>query len=166
MDPNDEPAGGLIGPTADSFRLKMYWEMGYNWQGSRSEEKYCMEQSGSEVKVQDCDKGNTWFEFLNMESNGMTQIKVAENDLCLEIVGNNAMELQRCEMDTSRNYTRQKFVALNGSFRSGGNKFEIGTVFRPGGCLSQQHHPRPGEVVKRVECPNTRDDDTSYWVRY
>jgi len=117
-------------------------------------------RSGNQLEVQNCDSRNAWFEFVTF--NGLTQIKLAEDDLCIEVTGTTTTELQSC-VDPTEDRPRQKFVALNGSFNNGG-KFEIGTVHTPG-CLTQQHHPRPGEVIKREDCPDTRDDDTSFWVK-
>ena len=119
-------------------------------------------RSGNEIEVQNCDSRNTWFEFVTF--NGLTQIKVAEEDVCIEVSGGISTTLQTC-VDPTEDHPRQKFVALNGSFNNG-EKFEIGTVHNPGGCLTQHHHPRPGEVIKRGDCPTTRDHDTSFWVKY
>jgi hypothetical protein len=142
----------------------MYWEKGYKWQEIREEQFFCIEcvsgcRSGHQINVERCNSGNPWFEFLNMESDGTAQIMVAETDLCIELVVRITIELQQC--DASLNYTRQKFIALNGNFLWS-KKFEIGTVHHPGGYLSQQHHPKSGEI----DCPETRDDGTSFWMRY
>jgi hypothetical protein len=166
--PIDVPEGP-VGPTQKSFRLRMYWEEGYNWQEIKEEQFFCMDcdsgcSRGHNVSVHKCGSSSTWFEFLNMESDGTTQLMVAESSVCLELVGSAKIEIQECA-DVALNYTRQKFVALNGNFLWG-NKFEISTVHRPGSCLSQQHHPRSGELIKRIECPTTRDDYTSFWTKY
>lgn len=117
------------------------------------------------MEIHTCDRNSECLEFRNLiRLNGSeyAQIKIADRNLCFEIVGQNRMELREC-VDTD--YPRQQFVAMNGSF-SGGGRFEIGTVFRPGGCLTQQHHPRRGERIKREDCGVPRGDDTSFWVRY
>jgi hypothetical protein len=49
-----------------------------------------------------------------MESDGSAQKMVAETDLCIELVVRITIELQQC--NASLNYTRQKFIALNGNF--------------------------------------------------
>lgn len=51
---------------------------------------------------------------MNMESDGSAQKMVAETDLCIELVVRITIELQQC--NASLNYTRQKFIALNGNF--------------------------------------------------
>ena len=133
--------------------------------------KWCIEcdgscSSGNQLEIKTCDDDNDCFEWRNLSVSGgqqYTQIQVAGTNTCVELVGNNRVELRQCNEDFA-NYPRQQFVALNGSF-TGPGRFEIGTVYRPG-CLTQQHHPRSGEEIKREDCEDTRDDDTSFWVKY
>ena len=55
--------------------------------------------------------------------------------------------------------------ASNQSFSevSASGKFELLTDDRSGRCLSQHHHPKPGEVVYPEKCEKTRRYDTTYW---
>jgi hypothetical protein len=155
-----------MAPIRGSFRLKLYWEPGYFWQEETIERKWCMECDGTgcdfddSIHVQRCGSSNTWFVFENLR-NGETQVRVAGKNLCLELISNNSIRLRNC--DSSKD--RQKFRAGLGSF--GGDKFELQTIVHTG-CLSQQHHPKADEVIRRYDCevPRSRGDRTNFWNRY
>jgi len=166
--PSDETAKP---PIPGAFRLKLYWEPGFEWQEQFWEQEWCMrcessmKSEGGPCELFDtfttetCNDDTTWFVFENLASNGETQLQIAESALCLELIGQRQIELRTCVASSAR----QKFVAGLGSF--GGEKFELKTVVN-GGCLSQHHHPKPDEIIYRNDCETTRDSDTSFWMQY
>lgn len=159
--PGDETA---TPPVSGAFRLKLYWEYGYDWQQEFWEQEWCMRcdgsdcNSGDDINIHYCDDKSTWFVFDNMSSNGQTQVKIANTKLCLEWNDNYDMYVKTCDKSTDR----QKFDAGQGSFS--GKRFELRTS--DDGCLTQDHHPRDGELVFVEDCDTPRDDDTSYWNKY
>jgi hypothetical protein len=160
IDPQEKDSVSVSG----SFRLKLYWEEGYYWQQETIERKWCMRCVGTTCNVNDkihihkCDDSSTYFVFRN-RSGGTTQIQVAGQDLCLQLVSTNTIELRPC--DDSKKH--QKFRAGLGSFS--GHKFELQTIINEG-CLTQPHHPKDGEEVSRWDCEIPREDTTNYWNRY
>ena len=134
------------------FLLKLYWERGYKWQGETTERKWCMEASGLNVKIQECDnneRDQVWFEEKG-------QIKTGDGSLCLTRVRRKYVRLIRCTGSSSQKW---------GGFKSKG-PFEP----RPKGvkskCLTQHHHPRAGETVFLQSCGKARKSDTSKWNTY
>ena len=80
--PGDETARP---PVAGAFRMKMYWEFGYDWQEEFWEQEWCIECLGSKCKANDeiflgsCMDDNAWFVFENLR-NGEAQLKIAKTD--------------------------------------------------------------------------------------
>lgn len=71
------------------------------------------------------------------------------------------------ECDPNNKY--QRFIATNGtSFFDGQKKFEISQVDFQKQCVSNDHHPKPGEVVELHSCTALREDSsqTALWTRY
>jgi Ricin-type beta-trefoil lectin domain len=142
----------------------MYWQQGYYWQEERIERKWCFEcrsgrcGSGVEIAIRKCDSGNTRFEYVG---SGQVQVKVAGQDLCLELMesNNRDIKLQKCDPGSRR----QLFTAGPGDFN--GSRFELQTV-QVAGCLSNPHHPRDGELIRRQNCAGARFDTTSYYNKY
>lgn len=160
--PDDETAHP---PVKGAFRLKKYWEIGFEWQEETWEQEWCMQCGGTgcnvgdEIFIRTCRDKNTWFVYANQESDGRAQLKVANSNLCLQWVDARDVRVRNC----NANEPRQKFRALNGSF--GGPKFEISTAKKEG-CLTQHHHPKDGEKIFRSDCGTTRTYDTSFWTEY
>jgi len=160
-------------PVAGAFRLKLYWEYGYKWQGQSWEKEYCMiceasmEDRGAQCESDDlltidtCNDESTWFVFENLLSDGQTQLQVAESTLCLEQVSSRRVELRTCQATSSH----QKFVAGDGSFFGDDDKFELKPAYERG-CLSQPHHPKPDELIFVTGCDSARNSDTSFWNPY
>ena len=141
--------GGGGGSGNGGFRLKLYWQRGYYWQ-----EGGC--RSGASLDIHNCDRGGTRFEFVG---SGRIQIKVRGTNLCMALVGRNAIELRNCDSGDDR----QRFTAGAGDFN--GRRFEFNPVVN-GGCVSNSHHPKDGEVIYRQTCQRSRVSTTSYWVKY
>jgi hypothetical protein len=165
--PNDELAKP---PVNGAFRLKKYWQFGYKWQDEFWEQEWCAQCTGGTtdgcevddtVHISYCSHDrSTWFVYKNLKNN-VAQIQVADkSNLCLQLVGNNDIFVKVCDGAN----TRQKFKALNGTFGSSG-KFELGTT-AVAGCISQEHHPKDGEILFRMDCALTRKHTTSYWTQY
>jgi hypothetical protein len=165
-DDGGDSSGGGGGSSGSSFRIKMYWQQGYYWQEERIERKWCLDcrsgrcGSGVEITIRKCDSGNTRFEFVG-GSGGQVQIKVTGQDLCLELMesNNRDIKLQKCTTGSRR----QLFTAGPGDFN--GSRFELQPV-QVAGCLSQPHHPRDGELIRRQNCAGARFDTTSYYNKY
>jgi hypothetical protein len=161
INPSDETARP---PVAGAFRLKQHWERGYNWQEEFWEQEWCMKCGGSSCEVDDqifigyCGDDSTWFVYKNLLNNA-TQFNIATTNLCLEWVDPRDIRVRTCNATS----VRQKFRAGNGSF--GGAKFELITAAREG-CLTQQHHPRDGELIFRSNCTKARWYHTSFWNKY
>jgi hypothetical protein len=166
IDPSDET---MTPPVNGSFLFKMFWKFGYKWQDEFWEQEWCMQCKGGTTN--DCEvddtvivsycsyEHSTYFVYKNLKNN-VAQLQVAaKSNLCLQLVGNNDILVKVCDGTN----VRQKFKALNGTFGNG--KFELGTVARDG-CIAQQHHPKDGEILFRMDCALTRKHTTSYWVQY
>jgi hypothetical protein len=159
---NGGGGGGGSGSGGSSFRIKMWWQPGYDWQEESFERKWCLQcrnscNVGVEIAIRECSSGNTKFEFVGSSS---VQVKVSGKDLCMELMSsdNRKITLQKCSSSS-----RQKFTAGLGSFS--GEKFELQTV-AVSGCVTQEHHPRDGELIRRQGCDGARFDTTSFYNKY
>jgi hypothetical protein len=112
--------------------------------------------------IKECDDDNTRFNFINPSADSV-QIKVANEDLCLEVISDmdrRKVTLENC--DTGNIY--QRFIAGEmGDFS--GDRFELQPIARPG-CLTQRHHPKDDEYIYLEVCEEARDDLTSFWNKY
>lgn len=167
--PSDETARP---PTNGSFRLKMFWMYGYDWQNIFWEEEWCMQcqdrlgnsqcRSGDDVEISTCDDENTWFELVNRDGTE-AQLRIAQTDLCLEMVGEksywgrrrNAIEVRDCSSSNENQYF---------SARWGDDRFEIRTP--NDGCMSQDHHPKDHEEIFSEDCDRADYQDTKDWFMY
>lgn len=143
-DPTSEPRAEPqdIG-RVPSFRLKLYWEDGYFWQEERREREWCMDCSpggcsnGDHLQLEKCGSGITRFEFVgNIEE---VQIKVSDENLCLEFENKLDIKLRRCDSGDDK----QKFGPGRGDFE--GRRFELIPTTKTNRALSQHHHPRENE---------------------
>jgi hypothetical protein len=144
----------------NSFRIKLYWEEGYNWQEEWIERKWCLECSSGrcgtdvDIVIRKCDSDTTRFEFVDSGDGQQVQVKVAGQDnLCLELMesNNRDIKLQNCVTGSRR----QLFTAGPGDFN--GDRFELQNV-QIAGCLSNPHHPYDGELIRRQNCTGARID--------
>mmetsp|Transcript_36091 Transcript_36091/g.87134 ORF Transcript_36091/g.87134 Transcript_36091/m.87134 type:complete len:384 (+) Transcript_36091:168-1319(+) len=149
-------------PILASSRLRLYWEEGYRWQGSRDETFWCMEcnnncRENDSVYVDVCDR-STRQQFSVV---GDTIRPTSNPTLCLTATGyyseDKPIRIKRCKQDE----WDQKFVGFDDNGR-----FEIQPKGREDLCVSQMHHPKPFERVYPESCSKTRKHDTTYWVKY
>ena len=151
--------------TAESFRLKLYWEPGYFWQEERIHRKWCMKcrngcRPGNRVHIVDCAKNPTKWTFLKLD-NDEIQVRVKNENLCLEREGRR-ISLRICK----HSILRQRWFASDGSLAPG-ERFEISPRGRPKMCITQRHHPKHGEEIQLEPTLRTRRySDTSYWNMY
>lgn len=97
--------------------------------------------------------------FLEYED-GSAQIQNYNWELCLENVGEDQIVLSVCD----ESVMEQRFVALGGSFDH--YRFELSPMLKPGLCLTQDHHPKMGEMLLLQTCSQARGDSTSFWNKY
>eukprot|EP00578_Thalassiosira_sp_NH16_P020214 CAMPEP_0181086876 /NCGR_PEP_ID=MMETSP1071-20121207/5981_1 /TAXON_ID=35127 /ORGANISM="Thalassiosira sp., Strain NH16" /LENGTH=250 /DNA_ID=CAMNT_0023168743 /DNA_START=37 /DNA_END=786 /DNA_ORIENTATION=- len=130
-----KPTGG--------FRIRLYWQRGYKWQGSRSEKFYCLEcrgscRSGSSVQIDKCDSSIRQ-KFMAV---GRTIRPASNPALCLTVTGYSGkrapVKLRHCNNGGSN----QNFRELNSK-----DKFELQPENNSDRCLSQHHHPKRHEAV-------------------
>ena len=100
------------------------------------------------------------FRFVHLD-NEQVQIKLGDGNLCFERQSSQIF-LEKCDSDNKY----QTWFAPNGSFD--GRRFEVSQKSRSGSCMTQDHHPKPGEVVELHSCSAARSKDhqTSYWNKY
>lgn len=138
----------------------MFWELEWCMQCASGD--LC--EVDDELSMETCtnDK-STWFVFENLAaSNNSTQIRVALTNLCMELEaleGRRLVRIRPCDSAIEN----QVFHAGDQLFTD--DFFEIQTTVVDG-CLTQEHHPRGGELVYRQECERPRRDNTNYWRKY
>lgn len=163
----------------NSFRLRLYWEDGYDWQDSSREKWYCMECEGScrrgnDIELGHCDEDGSiddnpdiYFEFLNLESDGKTQLRLSGSDSCVGMVsdsGDDSSNLVLSVVDCDASSSRQFFTPSRNDLGWDDYRFEIKTS--SGRCISQEHHPKKNEDLYATSCSTARGDDTSYWMKW
>jgi hypothetical protein len=109
------------------------------------------------IRIRTCNDSNTRFVFQNLNGK-RTQIKVATEDLCFELVSPRSIQLHPCDAFNKN----QMFQSSKGSFSK--DKFEIRSVVSKH-CLTQEHHPKDGEEVGLWVCKIPRGDQTNFWNR-
>jgi hypothetical protein len=87
-------------------------------------------------------------------------LRLANTDLCLDLVGSTRMQVEPC--DYSRG--RQQWRPGKGNFF--GKNFEIRTAASADGCLTQPHHPRDYEMIANASCYEARLYNTSLYNKY
>ena len=178
------PSPTTMAPTANpSFRLRLYWEAGYDWQGSYEESFWCMTRnvtsttcwhgllkvtcSPLETYVRECgDRKYTQeqlWKFIPTTNtrNNEVLIQADGTDWCLQRQ-NWDIHLQACDP----NNPSQHFYAVRGGFDQ--YRFEVGQRSMSGYCMSQEHHPKHNEYVQFFPCSWNRHINslTSYWEAY
>eukprot|EP00804_Cyclotella_cryptica_P022213 CCRYP_017945-RA/>CCRYP_017945-RA protein AED:0.03 eAED:0.03 QI:418/1/1/1/1/1/2/234/183 len=147
------------------FRLRMYWEADYNWQGSNRERFWCMEcdgscEEGDKIQIDNCSSSaDQRFLFLSR-----TIRPTANVSLCLTTNGygkENPIKLRSCDGSP-----RQKFHELKNYGKFELQPEDMMNTRRGARCLSQMHHPKAKEVVYPETCVKTRKTDTTYWVTF
>lgn len=163
-----DPADNESGFNNDGkFSIKMYWENGYNWQQESFERKWCIKCGGQvcdpndELFITECGRQDVKFIFVNYRNDDSTQIKLSGTNFCLQVQKDNIRPFVIDNCDT--NNAGQYFYSGIGNFI--GNRFEIMSTYIPG-CISINHHPKSGEVMKVQDCDLLRYDTTSFYNRY
>lgn len=153
------PSGSSINPTRP-FRLRLYWQRGYNWQNSSSEKWWCAEctgncSSGSRLQIRKCSQSSRQ-KWVAVDKT----IRFAPNrSLCLTASGvgaKNPVRLRSCNGGRD-----QKFDGVQQQGR-----FELQPSSNPGRCISQHHHPKDKEPLYPETCSKTRETKTTYWQVY
>lgn len=109
--------------------------IGYDWQNEPFERKWCLTCRGGcsanngEIEIKDCDGSPTRWEFVSHGPNEV-QIKVANQNICVEEFADNDLELSTCDSLNQK----QRFVAFGGSFND--RRFEISPKLRQGWCFT------------------------------
>jgi hypothetical protein len=92
-------------------------------------------------------------------------LKVANSNLCLSLVSTRMLKLETC--NASKIEQRFKFHSES----DGAMEIAPAKVFKKDGvvverCLTQHHHPRPGERIYNEICKLARVSDTNLWSTY
>lgn len=128
-----------------SFRLRLYWQRGYNWQDSSSERWWCAQctgncSSGSRLQLGKCSSTNRqkWLAV------GDSIVFAPNPSLCMTASGfgsGNPIRLQRCNGGRD-----QKFSGVKEAGR-----FELQPVSALGvRCVSQHHHPKVSKLHTNI----------------
>ena len=88
-------------------------------------------------------------------------IKVAYDNRCFQRNGN-SIELRSCDPTNDL----QRWVSPRGAFYQ--RRFEIANPSLRDYCATQEHHPKPGEVVWLEPCILSRHPfhQTNFWMRW
>lgn len=154
------------------FKLKIFWQEGYNWQEEPVERKWCVEcvssgpacTPGRRVHVTDCDDtpDMTQWELVYFED-GVFHIKDSRSDNCWTVPEDTMQPMFVDTCDATN--LRQLYTALNGE-AAWGSKFEIQSYWNPAGCISVTHHPRDRETMHIFPCFVSRRWTTGSWNFY
>lgn len=145
------------------FNLKMHWKVGNCWQDEWIERFWCAQCEGTScnegdvLNIRACKTGVAAQQFTWIPTKGGGRLKVARKDLCLERIGTNEFELRNCSSTLM-----QVLVGFNQY-----SPFEINPFGNVGKkCLTQDHHPKPYEVLFTGTCDAARRTNTSLWEAY
>lgn len=162
----EEDPPPTLQPTSDFFRLKLYWQEGYDWQEESFEREFCMKckngcMEGHSIYVSECSSYSSYFDFVEITDSDEIMIKVSDEDrnLCFERA-ERTVSLATCD----ETLQTQRWFARDGSFA--GDKFEISQVNFENYCLSQPHYPKHGELIQMDRCGNAIRDTTEFWNKY
>jgi uncharacterized membrane protein YgcG len=162
---NVKVVGGAVGEVVDFrrelqsstvFQLKIYWQEGYCWQDEWNERRWCLQCEGSScgendyLLIRECSSSSKQ-RFVYQD--GKLKPNTSQ-DLCWTRTGRNAHQLKSCGNNDKQ--------LINGLKYSG--NFEMHPNGYPDDCLTQQHHPKDGEIVRGQSCSLARNDKTSLWV--
>jgi len=175
-------------PPEGYFKLKLYWEEGFRWQNETFEREWCMMYNyegypgtglcwhgdydekcdESSVYVGKCiDDPRMWFTFVNVTSTKKEDpvvleylIMTGDDQRCFER-SYRSISLERCDEDNSR----QRWFAPNGDFY--GESFEISQLGYTNQVVTNDHHPKSGELVELHDGAASRanDSQTALWER-
>jgi hypothetical protein len=151
-------------PTPDFFRMKLYWQEGYDWQEESFEREFCMKCKngcfeGNRLYITECSSYSSFFDYVNVGSSDEVLIEVSGKDVCLERA-NQVVSLAIC----NETLPTQRWFAKDGSFE--GDKVEISQHGFENYCLTQHHHPKHGEEIYMDLCARAIRDYTEFWNKY
>ena len=140
------------------FQLKMYWKEGYCWQEEWDERRYrwCLQCEGSTCSendyllIKECSSSSRQ-RFIYQ---GGKLKPYTRQDLCWTRTLVNAHQLKPCGNDDTQFI---KGLQYDGNFEIHPNGF-------PDDCLTCQHHPKSGEIIRRSDCEVARNDKNGLWV--
>ena len=143
-------------PKTDSFRLRLYWEDGYRWQGSPEEMFFCMESNTKEtnaVYINECDSSPEQ-QWIQVEDTIRPQ---RDTNLCMTVTGvmlvGKPVRLVKCDGGDD-----QKITGVQEDV-----EFELQPTMYKGKCFTQHHHPCADEVIYPEDCEKARRHKTSFW---
>ncbi|KAI2497432.1 Ricin-type beta-trefoil lectin domain [Fragilaria crotonensis] len=146
-----------------SFQFEDALEVGNCWQDEWIERFWCAQCEGTScnegdvLNIRACKTGVAAQQFTWIPTKGGGRLKVARKDLCLERIGTNEFELRNCSSTLM-----QVLVGFNQY-----SPFEINPFGNVGKkCLTQDHHPKPYEVLFTGTCDAARRTNTSLWEAY
>lgn len=183
-----DPPGPEPTPPNGTFRLKLYWEEGYTWQNETFEREWCMMYNfdgypgigfdrcwrardaikcdPNQVFIAKCVTGEPrqWFTFIDLgNSSGVDEILIQTGDgeRCFERYERDIW-LEECDEENSL----QRWYALNESFD--GPRFEISQLGFETQLITNDHHPKSGEIVEmhHAEASRANDSQSSFWNKY
>lgn len=171
--------GGVTVSSDDIFRLKMHWESHFFWQEEERERFWCIECTRCETlnfsddgegceQVWDCAADDQlWLQpcrkgyghnFFVTEHGDYHQIHIENTNLCWERTRKRYITIQECDASQlSQLWTKvtdNAFELIPAN--TGDEQF----------CVTQQHHPKPSEIVGLKECDLAHKWDTGYWITY
>lgn len=168
-------------------QIRLYWEKGYFWQEEKKERKWCMMHDYDglpgtgkcwyEQETRPCNPEELYMAKCNRDSrqkldlvmisppddnNEIFMIKAPGRAQCLELQDDRSILLRECDAQSHL----QHWKTTNGSL--GSIRFEIVPFSLPNHCVTQNHQPKAGEVVRvyRCELPRASDSLTSFWEFY
>ncbi|CAB9513487.1 expressed unknown protein [Seminavis robusta] len=173
-----------------AFRLRLYWEEGYEWQNSTRESFWCATNSFNGWpgtgrcwygdQVEECLSNQTFL--ARCDGTGLEPwqqaflfLPVNDDEVLIQSA---AVADQRCWRRSRRelfltecdpNDPMQRWIASNGTaFFDEDNRFEISQAGFNSQCISNDHHPKPGEVIELHSCEALRapDSQTALWTKY
>ena len=106
-----------------------------------------------------------WFTFVNVTDSESTVeealIMTGDGERCFQRK-EREISLQKCDS----NNQLQRWFALNGSLD--GKKFELSQLGYTSQCITNDHHPKSGEIVELHDCEASRaaDSQSSLWEKH
>ena len=150
------------------FKLKMYHEEGFCWQGEWDDPEWCMECAGStcsereKLEIGKCntnDDDDQFFVYEPLQGTGGGRLKPYEKqDLCLMRTTDRQHTLEKCDDVNQGVNNRQILLGLEV-----GGVFQLRPLSRNDHCLTQHHHPRSGETIYADVCKDACDDNACLW---
>jgi len=144
------------------FYLKQYWRSGYYWQEQRRDLKMCAEcqnscRRGAEIEIQRCSSSDRKQRWRFYKYNRYMIESVYRPGQCAKL------RSSRVKLDDCDPNDRSQLWDLDGPNEK---KFEWREKRSSRSCVTNQHHPTPGEELKTMSCREAKRDETNYWTIY